>query len=347
MTDRSRNIAVGLTAVAALAGLAVMVVLFGEVPGALERGYAVTVKLPDANGLTPDSRVRLSGIDVGRVVSVELAKPPEAGVVTRIKVKPQVRIPRDAKVQPVSGLLAGSPTLQFDVTAVPPEQLARHLPTDGSAVIQGESTSMVHELAAQFEDALSGPTAHFEKLAESFEELSAEWVKVGRNLGDLTTARDPDEVDNNGAKANLPSLLARADERLREMQQTIDGINQIVNDPQMRESLKRSVANAETVTARAAEAAVKLDNLVGKADEKIDVLAERYIKVADELTASITEMRKTLELARTGDGTVAKLLNDPAVYNNLNDTVERAGAALEEMRRMFQKWQTEGMPLKL
>ena len=81
MTERSRNVAVGLTAIAGLAGVCVLFLLFGYVPAWLEDGYDLRVRLTTASGLTEGSRVKLSGIDIGRVVGVSLEPPPQKGVI--------------------------------------------------------------------------------------------------------------------------------------------------------------------------------------------------------------------------------------------------------------------------
>ncbi len=71
MEDRSRNIVVGITALAGLVGLAFLLMLFGRLPAFLESGYELRVELPSAGGLKQGSVARFSGIDVGRVVSVD------------------------------------------------------------------------------------------------------------------------------------------------------------------------------------------------------------------------------------------------------------------------------------
>ncbi len=361
MKERTRNVIVGLTALAGIVGLAGMSVLFGGLPRLLEGGYPITVEMPSAGGLTQDSRVHLAGIDIGYVSQVELAKPPKTGVTITIKIREEVRIPKAADVSVKQGLIGGSPTLLFDIEQLTAAQATDYLANDGSAEVQGSSASMVNALAAQMREALKGPTEKFAQLADNFQELSKEWSDVGRNIKQMTAARTSADVDAGNADANLPSILDRADQRLKQMELVIAGLNEWINDPQIRSDIKATVANAKALTERANASMDKVDavltnadkavattnDAIGNAGKRVDEIAAKYGKVADELTVAITSMRQTIELARKGDGTVGKMLNDPALYNNLNDTVERMGQALKEMKMMFEKWQKEGLPVKL
>ena len=85
MEDRKRNVAVGFTAVSGLAGLVVLLLLFGYVPQFLEKGYLLNIRLPDAGGLHRDSRVTLRGIDIGRVEEIKLLPPPSTDVHVIVK----------------------------------------------------------------------------------------------------------------------------------------------------------------------------------------------------------------------------------------------------------------------
>jgi hypothetical protein len=57
-------------------------------------------------------------------------------------------------------------------------------------------------------------------------------------------------------------------------------------------------------------------------------------------------MQKLADKARKGDGTVGKLLNDPALYQNFNDAAERIQKAVDEMKLLIEKWKAEGVPVQ-
>ena len=67
--------------------------------------------------------------------------------------------------------------------------------------------------------------------------------------------------------------------------------------------------------------------------------------VADDLTSVIGAVHAVVEQARSGQGTAGKFLYDPSLYDNLNDTVGRFQASLDEFRLLIQKWKAEGLPV--
>ena len=63
---------VGLTSILALIGLAVLMVVFGELEAPFESNYVVTIHTDNAAGLRAGSQVALSGVKIGRIGEVSL-----------------------------------------------------------------------------------------------------------------------------------------------------------------------------------------------------------------------------------------------------------------------------------
>lgn len=359
MTDRTRHVIVGITGICGIVGLAGLLMLFGYVPDWLDGGYVVKVQMPDASGLTPGSRLKLNGLDIGRVVDIELRVPISKGVVITTKVKEEYSVPAEAKASVSPTFLGGSTALDFDVSHLAGRDDLVMLPRNGTAVIDGAAASITSQLATQLKSALDKPMQEMTRLVDSFEKLANDWSDVGKNLKSITDPRSPVDVDKSDGKTlgNVTTVLARADQRLAEMKQVLDGINTLVNDPALREDLKASLANIKEVSVNIKEASADTKNLMAKASGSIDKvdavvdsakgnldqLTRRYVAVADDLSGAIGSMRKTIDQVREGDGTVGKLINDPSLYNNLNESVKKLDSALVDMKLLIQKWEKEGI----
>lgn len=370
MSDRVRNLIVGFTAIGGLACLAALLMLFGYVPAWLEGGYVVKVQLPDAANLNRGSRVKMSGVDIGRVESVDLLSPASQGVMVVTKIREEVGVPQGVKASVRPTLLGGSPNLEFDIAHQPGAPAAAVLARDGSAFVIGQTASLTSEigqqlkggidqLGAKLDSAIAEPKKNLAELADQFRDLSREWTKVGKNIAELTEPRKPVDVDDPNASVtgNLATVLARADDRLMEMKATIDGLNKWVADEQLRSDFRDTVANAKTASANLAETAKEANKLVARAGgsldkvdaavdsarTSIDQLSKRYIAAADDLSGAVLAMRKTIDEAREGNGTLGKLIKDPSLYNNLNDSVKRLDSALTDMKLLIQKWEKEGI----
>ncbi|MEX2213359.1 MAG: MlaD family protein [Phycisphaeraceae bacterium] len=355
MNERIRHVIVGLTAIGGLVSLCVLMLMFGYLPDWLEDGYRVPVHMTDAGGLTVDSAVKLNGIKIGRVIDVQLKEPASDGVVATMLIRPEHNVPKDVKATISQALLGGSPTLTLDASHLAGKMPVGNIARDGSESI----TAISSTLSGQIESAMKGPTEQFERLVNNFEDLSKSWTQIAKNIHTMTERRTPADVDksNGELEGNITTVLARADQRLKEMEDSIAGVNALLNDPKLRQDLHETFANAnkisrniEVASADASKLVTKIDGTVDKVDslidgakDDLDQLTKRYIAVADDMSGAIQSMKKTIDLAREGDGTVAKLINDPALYNNLNDSAKRLESALTDLKLLIQKWDKEGI----
>lgn len=309
-----------------------LLLLFGYVPAWLEQGYEVRVRLSNASGLTEGSRVRLSGIDVGRVTSVTLRNSLEQDVEVVTLVRKDVRVPQGVRVSAESPLLGGNPSLAFDVKLITGQQVHKWLPADGTAVIQGESLTLVSQFAGELEAAIHEPAKQFEKLAQRFTDLSEQWTLVGKNLNQMLEMRSADQVDSQQTAANITTLIARADARFGELEAVIAGLDHWVNDTQLQDNVRTTADNARRLTQQAQESLLRLE--------------KRYVAVADDLAGVIGSARVLTDRARTGQGSIGKLFNESNLYDNVNDSVQRMQKAIDEFRLLVQKWKAEGLPVQ-
>jgi phospholipid/cholesterol/gamma-HCH transport system substrate-binding protein len=139
-------------------------------------------------------------------------------------------------------------------------------------------------------------------------------------------------VDAGQAVGNLSSLVARADTRLRELHTVLDGLNQWVNDPELRGNANKTAANAAGLTQQAST--------------QLAALTAKYLAVADDLSAAVVPLRQALDQVNRGQGTMGKLFKDPSLYDNLNDAAVRLGRSIDELKTLLEKVRTEGLPLK-
>lgn len=356
MGNRRMNIIVGVTGLLGLFGLAALLLIFGYMPATFEQGYDVRVRLDSSGGLAPGSRVRMADVDIGRVNEVRLVDPtrPQQGVKVVIRVRHEFRIPEDVVVRvKATSPLGGSPMLDLSVSEIDPE-LDRFVAVDGTGRLSGRGAVGIQEsLIEELSIAMTPVTDQFTVLVSKFATLSDEWSEVGRNLRMLTDARTPEEVDEQGATANLVSAVARLDQRLEEMGEVITGISGYVNDPEIREqfdAILESFASASSKFDGAAEGFEKLPERAERSlenlERQVEQLAVRYFAVADDLSRAVNAAGRLMDEAREGEGTLGLLVQNPALYRNLEDAAERAGLALDEFRQLMEKLKQEGIRIR-
>ncbi len=322
MNDRRQNIAVGLTALLGISGLIFLLLLFGYLPDIIRGGYLVQVELNQTPGLNPGGIVTYRGLEVGVVKDVQLKTPPAIGVVATLNINKGIKLPAN-----VTAVLEGSvfgTNAQLALYAEPwPEADGplKLLPTDGSAVVSGTSSSAVETFA---------------ELTAQIKSLSTEWTQVGRNLNALLEIHNPDDVDKGDMLANASTVIIRLDQRLAELKKVMAGVDRYVNDDQLLADFKATAANARDLTGKLNE----------QLPQDITALRQRYIALADDLSAAVASTKDAIDAARRPDGTLGKMLLDPALYDNMNDAFIRLQTAIDEMRLLIEKWKAEGLPVQ-
>ena len=341
--ERRRNIAVGMTAIAGLASLALMLAVFGYTPRFLQSGYSITMDLEDAAGLHESSRVTLAGYDVGIVEWIGLSTSddglPTAHV--RMRVRNEVDVPDNTSVRVETPIFGGGPV----VALVANGPATGHLPKDGSARL--DQVKVVDPLAQ-----LEAVSEDIAKLSDHVNELFADQAQPGR--------------------ANLPRMVLAMENRLAQLERVLDGAEAWVGDDQMREDAQQTIANAreltETLDERAdvlmqryTELADEMSSLAGQTDQvlgnanqtmiaarqSVQTLEAKAIALADDAEKTMQTIDTIVELANNGEGTLSMLLRDPSLYQNLDDTAERMQMLIDEARLLVEKWKAEGLPLHL
>ncbi|MEM8733496.1 MAG: MlaD family protein, partial [Planctomycetota bacterium] len=72
MDEQGYKFGVGVLVIASLVIAIILVLFFGAAPNLFAKRYTVTIEFESAPGVTTDTPVRKSGVQIGRVQSVEL-----------------------------------------------------------------------------------------------------------------------------------------------------------------------------------------------------------------------------------------------------------------------------------
>lgn len=340
-TERRHQIFVGLTTLAGLAGLVLLLTAFGYLPTLLRSGYTVTLYTDDMSGLRENSRVMLWGRDVGEVKEVGFAQPGSPGrTYATLRINKEVAIPQDVMVRVESPLFGGGPVIAL----VGSEPGASALASDGSAVLT----------SAQIVD----PLASIEQASEYLAEIKQTWNEVGQNINSLFG------VEGDGL-ASLPRVVLGLEERLAELNVVMASAQEWLGDEELRtdvtetaknareltEKLDKAVTNLEERYAALADSAqkqlTKVDGTLDMTQESIATFEKRYIALADDAAKVVSSIDALVAKANSKDSTIGQLLTNKKLYQNLEDTSARLKLMTDEARLLIQKWQAEGLPIRL
>jgi phospholipid/cholesterol/gamma-HCH transport system substrate-binding protein len=348
-----REVKVGLVVLAAIAVLAVGVVLIGDKNNLFKRKIHYFVRFDSASGLRRGNPVQLNGVDVGKIDRVILPQRPEQ---EHIQVWISVDRAYGERIRgPQAGKAGASPSSKariktlgllgdkyIEVSSGGAEYPA--IPPDGE--IPAAEPTNVDALLASGEDVM-------DNVVEISHSLSAILARMERGeglLGELTT-------DTESSRRLKGSLITTAETMQRIAARIENGqgpLPRLLNDRRMAERLASSIDRLESLLAQVqngpglapelindAATRTKFDETLANLDqasqqlrdftaglETSDALLPRLLNDKEygrEVTGKVKRIVDHLDdvsgkLAE-GDGTAARLINDPQIYDAINDII--------------------------
>jgi len=333
---------VGLTVIVALAVGIVAVFLIGEQANLFRRKASYFVMFNNVGGLNAGNPVQLNGVDVGRVTEVILPEEPgendiRVWLTVDRRYADRVRQDSEAKIKTL-GLLGDkfieitSGSLQFppvdpdggQIATAPATSLDELLATGEGLMDNVMSISFsLRNILARMEEGegllgqLTRDTPEGERLTTSIVgtmetiERVAETVEHGQ--GPLPRMlNDPELATSMEASlARLESVLAKVDEG--------DGaLPMLLNDPESAARVEEALASLSAASRDLAALVERVESSEGLMQRLL--LDEEYGReVGDKVREIVDRIDEVSREVTEGEGTVAQLIHDPAVYEAVQD----------------------------
>ena len=348
MSPNKRNLMVGIVVLGGMGVLAWMILKFANQAATffLTKGTRVTVVSDRADGVSEGSAVYYRGVNVGRVLAVNLTD----DQTVRIGVIIDQDRPVPANVEGIirtGNLLSASASIFLEP---------------------------VHQVAAQVDAAATAPTSSPGRMLQEGDVLKATMPSGNALL--------PEEFNESLREFQERKLIQHVDEAIvtiREQAikagQLMDSIREITGDQEVRGDLRQTMSNLRTATEQATRVAQNLEkfsgDLNGLSKQASETITDVHAAVADarktletsnrqvELTAKnvngrIEQIGKLLEQfqgmaakVQRGEGTAGMLINDARLYENMAATAADLNLMVADLRRLVQQWEQEGISFKL
>jgi phospholipid/cholesterol/gamma-HCH transport system substrate-binding protein len=128
----------------------------------------------------------------------------------------------------------------------------------------------------------------------------------------------------------------KLDEMANKLDTLLNNVNDVIGDEENKENIKKTLANLSEASNQAAQALEEFEGFFAAA-----------IDTSEELSKTAAELRLILEKVNAGEGTVAKLVNDGRLYEDLLENSQQMQVLLEELREFTAKSRDKGLPIKL
>jgi len=178
-------------------------------------------------------------------------------------------------------------------------------------------------------------------------------------------ARDLQLTSQQFRESNIIPLLR---EQIEQAGRVMDSVQQLIDDPQMREDLQASLANLRSASASAARVTEKLETFaedlqtvsnnasttitqaqgtIRKTEGHIDDLARQTSERMMQIARLLEQFQAITSKVEHGEGTAGQLVNDPKLYEGLVETTRLLNATIADLQRLINQWEQEGIPMRL
>lgn len=149
---------------------------------------------------------------------------------------------------------------------------------------------------------------------------------------------------NNGIMGQAAGMVPQVERMLPKLDSILSSLNALLANP----ALPATLGNVQTLTANLATTTRRLDDLMAndlpRLAGKLDTIGENFVAISNNLKevdyalamqkvdATLANVKQLTDKLNSKDNTVGLLLNDSALYNNLNATSANAASLLEDLR---------------
>lgn len=310
-SNRKTELLVGLFLLVGLLMIAAIILQFGRVREAFKDTYTLRVAFTNAPGIKQGSPVYLGGSRVGKVRDTPVLKPDSSGVILELEIYRDKLVPRDASFAVGTVGLMGDALIEIKIAARP-GPITEFYPLDYQEVIEGSQGGGMSGLQDTAEAAAR-------KVDLALDDVRAALVDVKAAMKKINEGALSDQVigDFRASMEHLKNTMMRVDDKVLGDENAANLKAAITDIKEAAASFKRSTSNLEAASEKIGPMIDRLDPAIAKAD-KVMVRADEALgaikKGADDFAA-------VARAARSGNGLMAALLNDPELKNEFSDLI--------------------------
>jgi phospholipid/cholesterol/gamma-HCH transport system substrate-binding protein len=326
MTERQLQFRVGMFVVVAMTIAAVLIFQFSDLRDVFSKRYELLAHFDSAPGVLPGAPVRMNGIHIGNVSRINLDRQ-NGGVLLQLSINEGYHLRSDSVVSLQSSLL-GDATIEISPGVSPVD-------FDNRTILNGETPPDLMGIVQRMEVQLATTMT-------SFESTSREWQLVARNINGL--------VETN--RGDLHSVIDRTAESLDEFTNTMkqagkafDNTNRLIGDPETVANLRQAFAGLPIIVNETRQTITAMRHTVDSINGNLkniegvtEPLAKHTTSIVVRLDQSLAniekitgELRDVAEIASRSDGSLKRFLEDPSLYNDLENSAMSLSVLLKNL----------------
>lgn len=296
------------TKVGALTVIAVTLIILGfnflRGKTIFKSGNFIYAKYHDTKGLIVSNPVFVNGYQVGTVFEIENLNANLSDISVAIKLNNNYQIPTNS-IATIQENPLGTNSIYISLGN------ATTYLHNGDTVKTAPATSLLGD----FMNTLS-------PMGEQFKKTIDELRKV---LVNVNTVMD----DEN--KAHFKELIANLTKTSENLNKSMASIQQMVD--KQGGSITQTAENLNGFTKNLADNNKKISNIINNLDSTSQSIKDANLsKTIKEIQTALAGINLTLQKLNSGNGTAAKIMNDPAVYTELKNTINSVNTLVDDIK---------------
>lgn len=247
------------------------------------------------SGIQAASPILLKGVKVGTVTGISLDPQRSDNVVLQFTIKRQYRIPKDSEAKIFSDGFMGGKAIE---------------------ILYGKSSEYLEKgdtlRSVRGRDLMDMAGSELEFFKQKISQVTTD---LSRTLNNLNLLMETNAQSIHGTMQHLDSMTG-------DLADLLDAEKQ---------NLASAVENLTAFSEMLGQNAPRVDSMMGNLNRITTDLADAGF--ARELSETVGEMNLLLERIQEGDGTVGRLLNDPSLYESLNEASDNLASLLANLEQ--------------
>ncbi len=296
------------TKVGALTAVAITLLILGfnflKGKTLFKTGNIIYAKYTDTKGIMVSNGVFISGFQVGSVYDIENADKNLSAIVVAIKLKDNYNIPANS-IASIKENPLGNASITIALG-------------DAATYVKSGDTILTASNAGLLGDVMN-------KLGPVGDQIKNTVGSLDSVLKNINTIFDP------ATKNNLQEVIANINKTTASLVVSSASIQAMLN--QQTGAITASMNNVNSFTKNLADNNDKVTRMLGNVEKTTENLSKADIDgTIAQLKNSIETLNTILGKMSSTDGSLGKLLNDKALYDNLTNTVRSANILMDDLR---------------
>ena len=257
------------------------------------------------DGLTKDRLVFIHGMQVGRVVEVRFAGDGTGRIFVAFEMDNPFPISTQTTAKIVSQDLLGTKAIELIL--------------DDSPDVAQTGDTLKSAIELNLTEEVNKQVAPIKQKAEQL-------------IGSIDTVMlYVQSLLNERTRDNISSTFASINRSFETLENTVTLFDQILTNNEG--AITGSMANLESITANLKANNEHLEEVMKNTAQLTDSLANMQLATTvNALSETVTQLNEVLNAVSTGEGSLGKLINDPAVYDNLNAATRELDELLYDIK---------------